>query len=648
MPITIQCDASSEGLGTVLLQDGHPVSFASRTLTKSEKRYAQIEKELAAIVFSFEKFHYYVYGHQVLVQTDHKPLIPIFSKSLDNVSARLQRMLLRLLKYNVQVTYLPGKHMLVADILSRCYIKDEVQDDPEMQYVIHTLYTNLAMSENKKALFKKATQTDNILSQIKQFCETNWPSNDKKLGDETKIYYKLKESICLSQNLLFLDSKIIVPSSLRAQMLTLIHEPHFGIQKTKSRARQLFYWPHMSKDIENFIINCKTCQLNQRANQKETLVSHPLPTRPWQYLFSDFFSWHNKNYLLVVDSFSNWVEVTETKTKTCNEVTEFCKRIFSQFGVPDIFYCDNVPYNSRNFKEFASNWNFEIIFSSPHHHQSNGLAERYVGIVKEMLRKANSDRELPVLLMEYRNTPLPNIKYSPAQLLLNRVVKTKIPVSTAILAPTIPVNICDKIKKKYSNQKYFYDKNAKDLKKLQVGQTILFQKNNSWNIGKILEEVNDRSYLLTDTFGSTFRRNRIFLKETSLPFKYKTSQLYDYNLGSYSTNENGILRENLNSSNDNQSDLNSDYSDSDKSDNHTAIQINQPPVDNSDYNAAELDGHSDMLSNNLQFESESSELSSSISFNDAVEDLKTSTPIIQKKDSKSTCILKRLCKRTFF
>lgn len=80
--IVIQCDASSEGLGCVLLQEGRPISFASRTLSKSEKRYAQIEKELLAICFAFEKFHYFVYGHPVTVQSDHKPLGPIFVKDL--------------------------------------------------------------------------------------------------------------------------------------------------------------------------------------------------------------------------------------------------------------------------------------------------------------------------------------------------------------------------------------------------------------------------------------------------------------------------------------------------------------------------------------------------------------------------------------
>lgn len=147
--IVIQCDASSELLGCVLLQEGRTtlvgrISFASRTLSKSEKRYAQIEKELLAICFAFEKFHYFVYGHPVTVQSDHKPLGPIFVKDLEKVSNRLQRMLLKLLKYDIKIVYLSGRDMLVADLLSRSYIKAPISDDPEMEYVIHAIYNNIA------------------------------------------------------------------------------------------------------------------------------------------------------------------------------------------------------------------------------------------------------------------------------------------------------------------------------------------------------------------------------------------------------------------------------------------------------------------------------------------------------------------------
>ena len=118
----IQTDASSGGLGSCLLQNGQPVAYASRALTDAETRYAQIEKELLAIVFACNKFAQYVYGRHTLVHSDHKPLEVIFKKSISQTTPRLQRMLLSLLKFDINVVYKPGKEMHIADALSRTYL----------------------------------------------------------------------------------------------------------------------------------------------------------------------------------------------------------------------------------------------------------------------------------------------------------------------------------------------------------------------------------------------------------------------------------------------------------------------------------------------------------------------------------------------
>ena len=118
------CDASEKGLGTSLLQNGQPVAFASRSLTLAEQNYAQVEEECLAIVFSCERFNQYLHGREMItVNTDDKPLVPIFTKPIHTAPKRLQRMLLRLQKYNLRVEYLPGSQMYIADMLSRAHLK---------------------------------------------------------------------------------------------------------------------------------------------------------------------------------------------------------------------------------------------------------------------------------------------------------------------------------------------------------------------------------------------------------------------------------------------------------------------------------------------------------------------------------------------
>ena len=118
--VTLQCDASEKGLGVTLLRNKQPVAFASRALSKTEQNYAQIEKECLSIVFGCERFRQYLLGRSTIyVESDHKPLEVIFKKPLLSAPKRLQRMLLRLQHYNLDVSYKKGCEMYITDFLSR-------------------------------------------------------------------------------------------------------------------------------------------------------------------------------------------------------------------------------------------------------------------------------------------------------------------------------------------------------------------------------------------------------------------------------------------------------------------------------------------------------------------------------------------------
>jgi len=134
--VTIQCDASEKGLGATLMQNGQPVAFASRALNSTEQAYAQIKKECMSIVLACERFDQYLHGRQlVMVTTDHKPLVPIFRKSIIGAPKRLQCMLLSLQKYQLQVKYCPGTKMYIADMLSRAYLNETGQQQPAEYHI---------------------------------------------------------------------------------------------------------------------------------------------------------------------------------------------------------------------------------------------------------------------------------------------------------------------------------------------------------------------------------------------------------------------------------------------------------------------------------------------------------------------------------
>ncbi|CAI2739057.1 unnamed protein product [Dicrocoelium dendriticum] len=123
-PLEIQCDSSQYGIGAVLMQNGTPIDFRSRTLTETERRYAQIEKEMLSLVYAVERFNDYTFDRKSTTFTDHKPLVSIASKPLHVVSRRLQRTLIRLQKYDLEIFHRLGSQMHIADTLSRAHMSD--------------------------------------------------------------------------------------------------------------------------------------------------------------------------------------------------------------------------------------------------------------------------------------------------------------------------------------------------------------------------------------------------------------------------------------------------------------------------------------------------------------------------------------------
>ena len=158
--MTAQADASQRGLRACLLQEGEPIAYASKSLTDTETRYVNIERDLLAIVFACQRFNTYVLGRPFTVESDHKPLEMIHQKSLASAPPRLQRMLLQLQRYDVTIIYKPGKEMLLADALSRCPSRasGEIKLDMRVDYI--------AFSKTWIAKPKETMREDPILGSL--------------------------------------------------------------------------------------------------------------------------------------------------------------------------------------------------------------------------------------------------------------------------------------------------------------------------------------------------------------------------------------------------------------------------------------------------------------------------------------------------
>ena len=520
--VTLQCDASERGLGAVLLQNGQPVAFASRTLTETEQRYAQIEKECLAITFGAHKFSQYILRREKIgVETDNKLLESIFTKSLLKAPSRLQRMLLRLQRFNLDVRYKPGPQMFIADHLSRAAIHETGPQDKEFEVFALEVegmdpLNSVKISSERLAQLQKATEQDPVMQTLKTTIVVGWPEHRDQVPIQIREYWNYRDELTLHNGVLFKNQRVIIPKAMRPELISRIHSSHLGIESCLRKARDLLFWPSMNSEIKEAVVKCSVCAEYQAKNPKQPMQSHSIPDRPWSKVGTDLFSLHSNDYIVLVDYYSDFVEVRQLDDTTSASVIEFLKEQFSRHGIPDTLVSDNgSQFTSREFTEFSRRWEFKHLTSSPYHPKANGKAESSVKIVKTIIKKALRDDKDPWLaLLDYRNTPTEAINTSPAQRLFSRRTRTLLPVTSNLLYPRTVEGVQEKLKLRRQRAKAQYDKHSKVLPEIEVGEEVRVQgqrNNTTWTTGTCVKKLSNRSYLV-NTGDETVRRNREALR----------------------------------------------------------------------------------------------------------------------------------------
>ena len=271
----LQCDASLNGLEACLMQNNQPLVYASRSLRQTEVHYAQIEKKMLAIVFGMEKFETYLYGRNVLVESDHKPLEAILKKSILNAPKRLQRMMLRLQQFEFEVEYKKSPLMFLADTLSRATIigsridqKTEAGDvmciqetrsmtEQEIEEI--DMLRNLPVKNSTLNQIRQETAADSTLRALMTVIKEGWPNKRSDVLPVLYPYRHFRDQLVEQKGVVFKGERLIISSSARTQMVDRLHCNHGGIQATSRRARDVFYWPGMNQEIETFVASCRTC-----------------------------------------------------------------------------------------------------------------------------------------------------------------------------------------------------------------------------------------------------------------------------------------------------------------------------------------------------------------------------------------------------
>lgn len=503
----LYADASPHALAAVLAQKGddevvHPIAFASKSLSKSDQRLSQTEKEAMALVWAIEHFDYFLKGRHFDLYTDHKALEVIFSirkPTSSLTSARIERWLLRIQDYQFEVKYIQGKKM-IADFCSRaCKLADDEDFDNDTDHAINAILQDQIDAISEDELRDKSVM-DAEFEKIREALKSG------KWSSELKRYETVQSELTVIGGILLRGHKIVVPKSLRQQLLNIIHEGHPGISRMKSRLRQSYWWPGMSKEAEDTVKKCNGCRLMAMNLPAEPLKRTLIPDEPWECIGIDFLSLPSgQKLLVVVDYFSRFVVVAIMRETTAAKVIEELQTMFNIYGYPKRCLSDNgPPFTSKEFEDWMKSVGIKLAHAIPYQPRVNGEVERFNrSLVKVLTISFNTGGkwrdDLNKFLVSYHQTPHTVTGVPPNELFFKRRVRDKLPtIETMTLPMTWNEDVRDqdveaKLKgKKYADKKYRYKESnlePGDLVVMKRQMKTKWQSKNDPTIFKVLNKM---------------------------------------------------------------------------------------------------------------------------------------------------------------
>ena len=420
-------DASDSAIGAVLsqMQEGQErvIAYWSRKLQKTERNYSTTEREALAVVSALKEFYPYVYGFSCRLITDHNPLTSL--RGLKDIGGRLTRWLIFLQQFNLEFQYKPGRYHTNADTLSRIPSR-EIGDTISV-----TAIEELLSRDTLQSLLRAQVEDPRLGKVVEALKNgTIFPSGVAPGLKRTFLHdgllcrqFRASSSDCV-------HTQLVVPASFVEKILHQLHDEsgHLGIQRTKEKVKERFYWPGYEADIEHWVHDCQMCQ-KRNPPQPQPLAplgtikcSHPFDVISWDIMGPLPLSTRGCKYILVItDLFSKWVEafpLAATDSETLASV--LVDEVVCRYGVPGSLHSDQgANLNSQVITALCKLLGINKTRTTAYHPQGNGQVERFNRTLEAILSKVVADNQkdwdihIPKALFAYRTALHESSGYSP-------------------------------------------------------------------------------------------------------------------------------------------------------------------------------------------------------------------------------------------
>jgi hypothetical protein len=564
------CDCSGEE--PFCCTDGWKTTLIGSRFTHSaESRYAPVEGEALAVADALDKARFFVLGcSKLIIAVDHKPLLKIFGdRSLEDIpNARLRNLKEKTLRYKFRMIHIPGVKNRAADSVSRypsgpqitdkmCLGDDiaavvmdplfvrpllqpsflagirviETDDQGDLDYELQQSATAglqcVAITWEK---VQEATASDNAMNKLVGLIEQGLPEFRHELPKELQEYHQFRDDLYTVDGVVLYKERTVIPQRLRNDVLQVLHSAHQGVTSMLARAESSIFWPGITPAIKEIRARCSDCNRIAPSQPSAPPMPPTTPAYPFQCLCADYFNYKGFNYLVVVDRYSNW-PIVERASDGSQGLISCLRRIFVTFGIPDELASDGGPeFTAAVTKTFLQNWGVHHRLSSVAFPHSNCRAEVGVKTVKRLISSNTGPRgELDTdtfqrAVLQYRNTPDPETKISPAISIFRHPIKDFIPILPGRYKPhptwleTMAARE-EALRNRHMKTAERWTEHTKQLSPLAVGNHVRIQNQTGphptrWDKTGVIVEVRqfDQYVVRIDGSGRVTLRNRKFLR----------------------------------------------------------------------------------------------------------------------------------------